>query len=176
MTTYNRTPDQGNYTPGSVGSLQYGRTSQLAETVIDFSVTGNTNVSGSVFECLHVPAGYAILATGMEVLAADTAGNSGTITIELASSSQGSAETVAATGFIASAGSFTPVAPTGSAAYLNLVIGTGAINAVVRLWALLQDCRAKTGTAICTGAGPGFYLSPSGTGNTAYSPTLTYVT
>lgn len=159
MATYNLTPSQ-TVVPVSAMGLLNGRVPAIVETVVDFgssptglpsTVTGISGTSGTVINALNVPAGFMVLGTGIEVLRADSAGNSGTVQVKVGAASQGSAVTVAATGITASAGSFTPVVPSGSAALVTLTIGTGTINAVVRVFAILIDIRARTGGPVFLG-------------------------
>jgi len=162
MTTYNRTVNQntsGATTPVNTINFTDGRHPGIMEAIIDFSTTGNTNLSGDIFNTLVIPAGYAILGTGAEVLVADTAGNSGTIQLKTGTTAQGSAVAPSATGYQASVGTWTPVVPAGSNVFLNTVIGTGAINAVIRVFAFVMDTRNRQGTGVCTGAG--VYASPT---------------
>jgi len=179
MATYNLTPSQ-TVLPTSGMAILNGRVPYVVEMVVDFSgptlptgVTGISGTSGTVIDCINVPAGFAVLSTGIEVLKADSAGNSGTLTVKIGSSSQGSAETVAATGFTASAGTMTPVVPSGTAALVTLTVGTGTINAVVRVFATLLDQRAKPGTAVAIGTA----TNPAGqTTVYAWDPVSNYTT
>lgn len=150
MTTYNLTPSQ-TVVPTSGQSMMNGRVPFTIEAIVDTGQTAISGTSGTVYDLLNVPAGFAVLSTGLEVLQADTAGNSGTITLKVGAASQGSAETVAATGFIASAGTMTPVVPSGSAALITATVGTGTINAICRVFATLLDQRAKLGTPVVQG-------------------------
>lgn len=179
MATFNLTPSQ-TVIPSSGMSILNGRVPAVVETVVDFGLptlpTGVTAISGTsatVIDLTNVPAGFAVMATYMEVLRADTSGNSGTITIKVGASSQGSAETVAALGFIASAGSFTPVVPVGTNALVTATIGTGTINAVVRFVTMLLDLRARPGSPVFIGTS----TNPAGQ-TTAYGwdPVSNYAT
>lgn len=157
MATFNLTPSQTTV-PASSVVQRYGRVPCVVEALVDFGTvtlptgaTGISGTSGTVIDCINVPAGFAILSTGLEVLKADSAGNSGTLLVKVGSASQGSAQTVAATGFIASAGTMTPVVPSGSNAFITLTVGTGTINGVARVYATLLDQRYKPGTGIAIG-------------------------
>ena len=163
MSTYNRTVSQYNQST-AIGSTDDNRRNAVIEAIIDFSATGNANLAADVFNAINVPAGFAILGTGVEVLKADTAGNSGTIQLKLGATAQGSAVAPSATGYLATVGTFTPVVPAQAQAFLNVVIGTGAINAVVRVYAILQECRLKKGTGVATGTG----TNPAGQTTTTY--------
>lgn len=179
MATFNLTPSQ-TVVPKSAMGILNGRVPCVVEMIVDFSgptlptgVTGISGASGTVIDCINVPAGFAVLSTGIEVLQADTAGNSGTLTVKVGAASQGSAETVAATGFIASAGTMTPVVPSGSAALATLTVGTGTINAIVRVFMTLLDQRARVGTAVSIGTA----VNPSGqTTVYAWDPVSNYTT
>jgi hypothetical protein len=184
MTTYNLTPSQTTVPLSAMGLLN-GRVPCVVEMVVDFGstaptgVTGISGASGTVIDCINVPAGFAVLSTGLETLKADSAGNSGTLTIKIGAASQGSAETVAATGYIASAGTMTPVVPSGTAAFVTVTVGTGTINGVHRVFATLLDQRARPGTPVYLGT----QTNPAGQ-TTAYgwdpisnyTTALTYVT
>lgn len=157
MATFNLTPSQ-TVVPVSGSNFHNGRVPVVVEMIVDFSgptlPTGVTAISGTsatVINCINVPAGFAVMSTGIEVLKADSAGNSGTLLVKVGAASQGSAQTVAATGFIASAGTMTPVVPAATATFVSLTVGTGTINAVVRVYATLLDQRAKIGTAVSIG-------------------------
>lgn len=169
MATNNRVVNQF-AAPLSSSAFNNGRVSATLEAVIDFGATGNTHVANDIFELLVIPAGYAINLSAVEVLKADTAGNSGTIQVKVGSTAQGSAVAPSSTGFLATVGTATTVVPSGSNAFLNLVVATGAINAVVRLIAQLDDVRAIPGGPIATGTA----TTPSGQTNTAFADPGTY--
>ena len=170
MSTFNLTPSQTTVPQSAMGLLN-GRVPCVVETVVDFGstaptgVTGISGTSGTVIDCINVPAGFQVQSTGLEVLLADTAGNSGTVAIKVGSAGQGSAETVGTLGFVASAGTVTPVVPSGSAALVTLTVGTGTINAVVRVYAWLVDCRAKA----LAGVAIGTQTNPSGQATGTYA-------
>lgn len=162
MSTFNRTVNQnssGATVPVNTINFNDGRHPGIMEAIIDFSTTGNAHAAGDIFNTLVIPAGYAILGTGAEVLVADSAGNSGTIQLKTGSTGQGSAVAPSSTGYLATVGTFTPVVPAGANVMLNTVIATGAINAVVRVFAFVMDTRNRQGTGVCTGAG--VYASPT---------------
>lgn len=174
MTTYDRTITQSAAGAVSMPSALYSRPVITVETIIDFSATGNAYSAGDTFKLIQVPPGYVLEETGLEVLLADTAGNSGTVQLELGASTRGSAVTVASLGFSSSAFNATVAAASGSIAYVQAVTATGTVNAVVRFWASLRDVRAKTGTPVVIGGGAGNYVSP--TFNYTGTSALTYVT
>jgi hypothetical protein len=147
MTTYTRySGNIASYTPLSAMSLCNGRTPVVMETVMDYE----TDVMGAtdVVNLLYVPAGFIVLATGIEVLKADAAGNSGTVVLKVGSAAQGSAATVAATGFTGSVGSVTPVVASASGAAISLTGATGVIDAVIRVYAVLMDIRSRSSGVI----------------------------
>lgn len=156
MATFNLTPSQTSVPASAMGILN-GRVPCVVEMVVDFGstaptgVTGIAGTSGTVIDCLNVPAGFAILSTGLEVLKADSAGNSGTLQVKVGAASQGSAVTVAATGFVATGGTMTPVVPAAANAFITVTVGTGTINGVVRVFATLLDQRARPGTPVYLG-------------------------
>jgi hypothetical protein len=176
MATFNLTPSQTSV-PVSAMSEMNGRVPCVVEAIVDTGQTAISGVSGTVYDLINVPAGFAILSTGIEVLQADTAGNSGTVQVKVGAASQGSAVTVAATGFTASAGTMTPVVPSGSAVFVTLTVGTGTINAVIRLFVTLLDQRAKLGTGVAQGTqtNPSGQTTVKAVGPETYSPALTYV-
>lgn len=158
MATFNLTPSQTTV-PLSAMAEQAGRVPAIVEMIVDFSgptvpstVTAISGVSGTVIDCINVPAGFAVLSTGVEVLTKDSAGNSGTLQVKVAAASQGSAVAFSsATGFLATAGTMTPVVPSGTAAFVTLTIGTGTVNGIVRVFATLLDQRARVGTPVYVG-------------------------
>lgn len=172
MTTYNRTNTQG-VTPLSAQSMINGRVPAIIEQTIDFSLAGNVNVANDIFNAINVPAGFIVLASGVEVLKADTAGNSGTVQLKSGSTNQGSAVAPSSTGFLATVGTTTPLVASGSSAFMNLVIATGAINAVIRVFLVLLDIRARPGSGVVTGTG----TAPDGVTVTQYQdPVKNYTT
>lgn len=180
MATYNLTPSQ-TVVPTSAMGLLNGRVPCVVETCVDFgastglpsTVTGISGTSGTVIDCINVPAGFAIISTGLEVIKVDSAGNSGTLTIKVGAASQGSAETVATLGFVGSAGTMTPVVPSGTAALITLTVGTGTINGVVRVFATLLDQRARLGGPVFLGT----QTNPAGqTTAFGWDPVFNYTT
>ena len=94
--------------------------------------TGSDN-----FDVIGIPANTYVVAAGCDVLTADTAGNTGTIAVGDSASSTAYVSAVAPT----SATQLTPANTTGkayaSANDIRLTVGTGAINAKVRVWAIM---------------------------------------
>lgn len=161
MATWDRTITQSAAGAVSMPSALYSRPVITVETILDFGATGNAYTAADVFKLIQIPPGYVLEETGLEVLTADTAGNSGTLQLELGASTRGSAVTVAANGFSSSAFNATVAAPSGSIQYVQALTATGTVNAVVRIWASLRDVRGKPGTPVVVGGGVGNYLSPA---------------
>lgn len=184
MATFNLTPSQTTV-PVSAMALHNGRVPCVVECIVDFSlptlptgVTAISGTSGTVIDCLNVPAGFAVMSTGLEVLKADSAGNSGTLQVKVAAASQGSAVTVAATGFVASGGTMTPVVPSGSNTFITVTVGTGTINGVVRVFATLLDQRVRFGSPVFVGTQTNPALQTTAFGwdpVSNYATALTYV-
>ena len=124
---------------GTTGFPASGPNVRVISEVVDFSAT--TNASGDVFQTLSIPADTVILGAGINVITADSAGNSGTI--ELGDAGDPNRYVAAST---AGAGQETAIFATtvphlyDTADTIDMVIGTGAINAVVRVWAIIADC------------------------------------
>ena len=121
---------------------------KLLSVVVDFSST--TNVANDVFECIELAANTYVVTAGIEVMTADTAGNSGTVSLGDGDDVDRyvTAQTIANTNLVpiraqAGAGSH----GTTSIGYGNytaadtvdIVVATGAINAVIRVWAIVAD-------------------------------------
>ena len=180
MATYNLTPSQTTVPQSAMGLLN-GRVPVVVEMCVDFSgptlpssVTGISGTSGTVIDCINVPAGFAVLSTGVEVLRVDSAGNSGTLQVKVGSASQGSAVAFSsATGFLATAGTMTPVVPAGTATFVTLTVGTGTVNGIVRVFVTLLDQRARLGCPVFVGTS----TNPAGQ-TTAYGwdPVANYTT
>jgi len=105
---------------------------RVISDVVDFSST--TNAATDTFDVLPLPANSLVLAAGCDVLTADGAGNSGTISV--GDSVDGDQYVAAAT--VAAAGQMTTLDANyaySSADAIRLTIGTGAIDAKVRVWA-----------------------------------------
>lgn len=174
MSTFNRTVNQAVATL-SGQAFNNGRVSCTIEQTIDFGATGNTHAAADIFNALVIPAGYIISASGVEVLKVDSAGNSGTVQLKLGSTAQGSAVAPTSLGFLATVGTLTGVVPSGSSAFMNVTVATGAINAVIRVWAQVDDVRYIPGAPVVVGTAttPAGATSVSGVDPSGY--TLTYV-
>jgi hypothetical protein len=109
---------------------------RILSDVVDFSST--TNAASDTFDVIGIPANTLVITAGCDVLTADSAGNSGTIAI--GDSASGTyyvaAATVAATGQM----TITDDSKVYSAANdIRITVATGAINAKVRVWAVVAS-------------------------------------
>lgn len=134
----------------------YVRMPYVTEQIVDFASTTfpnsgfpnftpnattlSGNASGDTVQTLSIPAGYVVGFAGIEVLTADTAGNSGTLQVTDGSNTYTSALTVQTTGIKAFTAAAWRLYTTAST--LNLAVGTGAVNCVVRAFAVVQDINA----------------------------------
>ena len=112
---------------------------RVISDVVDFSST--TNATGDTFDVLPIAANSLVLAAGVDVLTADDAGNSGTIAV----GDSVDADQYAAAATVAAAGQMTTLDANyaySSADAIRLTIGTGAINAKVRVWACVMSLDA----------------------------------
>ena len=108
---------------------------RVMSEVIDFTSTTTAN-SGDTFDAIGIPANTLVMSAGVDVLVADTAGNSGTIAIGDSGDPDQYVNEVAPT----STGQQTLlVAPEAYSAGddIRLTIATGAINGKVRGWATM---------------------------------------
>ena len=125
-----------NITSTNIPSKRGSSIPRVIADVVDFSST--TNATGDTFDVLPIPANSLVLAAGCDVLTADGAGNSGTIAV--GDSVDADQYTAAAT--VAAAGQMTTL--DGNYAYsaadaIRLTIGTGAIDAKVRVWCCVMS-------------------------------------
>jgi len=109
-------------------------TVRISSEVVDFSST--TNVLNDTFDVIGIPANTLVLAAGVDVLTADTAGNTGTIAIGDSIDGDQYIAAVAPTGTGQQAALAAPFAYS-SADAIRITVGTGAINAKVRVWATM---------------------------------------
>ncbi len=133
---------------GSTGITSNAVDVKLLSVVVDFSST--TNVANDVFECIELPANTYVVTAGLEVMTADTAGNSGTVSLGDGDDVDRyvTAQTIANTNLVpiraqAGAGS-QGTTSIGYGVYtaadtIDVVVATGAINAVVRVWAIVAS-------------------------------------
>lgn len=132
---------------GTTGFPAHGAGVRVIAEVVDFSAT--TNAASDVFEVLSIPADTVVLGAGINVITADTAGNSGT----LALGDGGDADRYVAASTVAAVAQETAIFATtvpylnASADTIDLTVATGAINAVVRVWAIIADCSGGVETA-----------------------------
>jgi hypothetical protein len=147
MTAYN-----SNITSTNIPAKMGSSIPRVISDVVDFSST--TNASSDTFDVLPIPANSLVLAAGVDVLTADGAGNSGTIAVgdSVDADQYAAAATVAATGQMTTIDANYAYS---SADAIRLTIGTGAINAKVRVWACvislddgatLSDTNSQTST------------------------------
>lgn len=142
----------------------------VTSLVIDFSST--TNAASDVFQAIKVPADSVVLAAGIDVLTADTAGNSGTVALGDGTNTFVAAVAPASTGTLApSTIADISTDMSGDASdnelkgkinailgvlykgdkivsfdadnTLDVTVGTGAVNAVIRVWALMADVNSN---------------------------------
>jgi hypothetical protein len=133
---------------GSTGITSNAVDVKLLSVVVDFSST--TNVANDVFECIELPINTYVVTAGLEVMTADSAGNSGTVSLGDGDDVDRyvTAQTIANTNLVpiraqAGAGS-QGTTSIGYGVYtaadtIDVVVATGAINAVVRVWAIVAS-------------------------------------
>ena len=74
MATYSISPASG-----TAGHPSKAPALKCVSVVVDFSST--TNVANDVFECITLPANTYVVTAGIDIITADTAGNSGTVAL-----------------------------------------------------------------------------------------------
>jgi hypothetical protein len=147
MTAYN-----SNITSTNIPAKMGSSIPRVISDVVDFSST--TNASSDTFDVLPIPANSLVLAAGVDVLTADGACNSGTIAVgdSVDADQYAAAATVAATGQMTTLDANYAYS---AADAIRLTIGTGAIDAKVRVWACvislddgatLSDTNSQTST------------------------------
>ena len=133
---------------GSTGVSAYAGDVKILSVVVDFSST--VPAANDVFECIELPANTWVAAAGIEVMTADTAGNSGTVALGdgVDPDRYVSAVTVANTNLVAlrafggAASLGTTQVGTGNyiaADTIDVTVATGVINAVIRVWAIVAN-------------------------------------
>jgi hypothetical protein len=134
MTAYN-----SNITSTNIPAKSGSSIPRVISDVVDFSST--TNAASDTFDVLPIPANSLVLAAGVDVLTADGAGNSGTIAVgdSVDADQYAAAATVAAAGQMATLDANYAYS---SADAIRLTIGTGAIDAKVRVWACVMSLDA----------------------------------
>ena len=131
----------------TAASLPIGKPVRMVSQVVDFSTF--TNASGDVIQVIEVPANTLCLYAGMDVLTADGAGNSGTLSLGDGADVDAfvSASTPTAGLEVTRERAGTSAMGTTSIGYriyaaadtIDLVIGSGAIDAKVRVFCVLAD-------------------------------------
>jgi len=146
MATYSISPASG-----TAGHPSKAPDLKCVSVVVDFSST--TNSSGDIFQCITVPANTYVVTAGIDVITADTDGNSGTIALGDGSDVDRYISTAATT----SAGLMAIRAQAGASGAavgygihaatdtIDMVISTGAVNCVVRVWAITADFNGYVG-------------------------------
>ena len=115
---------------GTTGFPATGPNVRVIAEVVDFSST--TNAASDVFQTLSIPADTVVLGAGINVITADSAGNSGTIEL----GDGGDANRYVAASTVAAAGQETAIFATtvphlyDSADTIDMVIGTALIAPV----------------------------------------------
>ena len=143
MATYSISPASG-----TAGHPSKAPDLKCVSVVVDFSST--TNVANDVFECITLPANTYVVTAGIDIITADTGGNSGTIALGDGADVDRYISTAATT----SAGLMTIRAQAGAGSMgttsigygtyaatdtIDMVVSTGAVNCVVRVFALTAD-------------------------------------
>jgi len=124
---------------GTSGFPAAGANVKVISEVVDFSRF--THTSTETVEVLGVQAGTLVLAAGYNVLTADSAGNSGTLSL-----GDTDVDRYVAASTPAAAGQETPILATtvphfySGADTIDLTVAVGTINAKVNVWAVIADC------------------------------------
>ena len=149
MATYSISPASG-----TAGHPSKAPDLKCVSVVVDFSST--TNVANDIFECITLPANTFVVTAGIDIITADTAGNSGTLGLGDGADVDRYISTAATT----TAGTMTireragtGVMGTTSIAYgiykatdtIDIKVTTGAVNCVVRVFALTADFNGYVG-------------------------------
>lgn len=120
---------------GTLGHPTKQRRPYCEHVVIDFAL--EANAATDVFQVINVPANSIILDAGVEVLVVDSAGNSGTVALGDGTTVWVAAAAPTALGQMTNASVANIVK--GVADTLDITVGTGAINAKLRVWAIICD-------------------------------------
>ena len=149
MATYSISPASG-----TAGHPSKAPDLKCVSVVISFSST--TNASGDIFQCIAVPANTYVVTAGIDIITADTAGNSGTVALGDGADVDRYISTAATT----SAGLMSIRAQAGAGSMgttsigygtyaasdtIDIVVSTGAVNCVVRVWAITADFNGYVG-------------------------------
>ena len=143
MATYQISPASG-----TAGHPSKAPDLKCVSVVVDFSST--TNAANDIFECITLPANTYVVTAGIDIITADTAGNSGTLGLGDGADVDRYITTAATT----SAGLMTIREQAGAGSMSTTSIGygiyaatdtidikvtTGEVNCVVRVFALTAD-------------------------------------
>ena len=143
MATYQISPASG-----TAGHPSKAPDLKCVSVVVDFSST--TNVANDIFECITLPANTFVVTAGIDIITADTAGNTGTLGLGDGADGDRYISTAATT----TAGTMTIRERAGvgsmgtvSIAYgiykatdtIDIKVTTGEVNCVVRVFALTAD-------------------------------------
>ena len=143
MATYSISPASG-----TAGHPSKAPALKCVSVVVDFSST--TNAANDIFECITLPANTYVVTAGIDIITADTAGNSGTLGLGDGADVDRYITTAATT----TAGLMTireragtGVMSTTSISYgiyaatdtIDIKVTTGEVNCVVRVFALTAD-------------------------------------
>lgn len=141
-------------TYGGYGSSEVKPT--IIDQILDFANIAHS--AGDIIDAITVRKGEVVLASGVEVITGDTAGNSGTIVLKLGSTARGSATAPTATGY--TAGLFSGTAGQATAdSTLNLVTATGTTNGVYRVWAVIAPADRGTRSKVKLSNGAAVYTA-----------------
>ena len=130
----------------SAASLPIGKPVRMVTQVVDFS--SFTNAAGDVVQVIEVPANTLCLYAGMDVLTADGAGNSGTLSLGdgadvdryvAASTATAGMEVTRARAGDSSMGTTSIGYGVYAADTIDLVVATGAVDCKVRVFCVLAD-------------------------------------
>jgi cell division protein YceG involved in septum cleavage len=131
---------------GTSGIAATGIPVRVVAEVVDFDST--TNAASDVFRVINVPANTVVVEAGVEVLTADTAGNSGTVALGDGTIVWVVAAAPTSTGQMTNANVAQIVK--GTADTLDVTVGTGEINAKIRVWAILADLNVPKTAQVMT--------------------------
>lgn len=134
---------------GTSGHSAVAANPYFLSEVIDFNTT--TNIATDVFQALNVPLGSVVLNAGVDVLVVDDAGNSGTVALGDGTVVYVAATVPTSTGNIAAGDAVAEMFVAYDAAdTLDVTVATGAINAKIRVWAIVIDATELTVTQAAT--------------------------
>lgn len=117
---------------------------RFLENILDFSRI--THSATDSIDFLTIKAGSVVALTGVEVIVADTAGNSGTVKVRQGTTDRGTAITPTSTGDAANGSGVTPIQATADT-NINLLTATGTTNGTYRVWAWVFPNERRGGAA-----------------------------